>query len=232
MTAVTVVEIPADRNGPPNSGNGGYSAGVFAASVEPAPAVEVTLRKPPPLQTPLTMVAIGDGVEARTEDGTVIAQARPAALDLGVLPVPPADQVDALTTPHPAWGPDEHPFPTCYVCGPARSDGLGLAPRLLDDTSVRCATRWRPQGPAGDPVAGPETWAALDCPSYFPLMDTVATAVLGRITVEILEDPVIGEDHVLSSWRIGSEGRKAFGGSAIFRDGRLCARALAVWIKI
>ena len=45
-------------NGPDGSGNGGYSAGLFAlaASGGHGDGVEVTLRLPPPLDTPLELV--------------------------------------------------------------------------------------------------------------------------------------------------------------------------------
>jgi hypothetical protein len=48
MTAITV---PHRFRGPSDSGNGGYSCGVIAAHAgNPA---EVTLRRPPPLDTPM-----------------------------------------------------------------------------------------------------------------------------------------------------------------------------------
>src|SRR5215213_4316915 len=47
------VVIERRFNGPPDSGHGGYSAGRAAALVD-GPA-EVTLRRPPPLETPLTV---------------------------------------------------------------------------------------------------------------------------------------------------------------------------------
>ena len=53
------VVIAQRFNGPPGSGHGGYSAGRAAALVD-AQTTEVTLRRPPPLETPLT-VARRDG---------------------------------------------------------------------------------------------------------------------------------------------------------------------------
>ncbi|HSK25595.1 MAG TPA: hypothetical protein VK894_01620, partial [Jiangellales bacterium] len=50
--------------GPAESGNGGYVAGLLAARVGAVPggsAAVVTLRLPPPLETPLATVADGDG---------------------------------------------------------------------------------------------------------------------------------------------------------------------------
>jgi hypothetical protein len=44
--------FPARFNGPPGSANGGYACGVIAQHV-PSDLVEVTLRRPPPLDTTL-----------------------------------------------------------------------------------------------------------------------------------------------------------------------------------
>src|SRR5215207_7781066 len=46
------VVIARRFNGPPDSGHGGYSAGCAGVLVD-APAAEVTLRRPPPPETPL-----------------------------------------------------------------------------------------------------------------------------------------------------------------------------------
>ena len=77
--------------GPPDSGNGGYVCGLIAGYLD-GPA-EVTLRKPPPLETASDLERDGDG-SVRVRDGqTLIAEAtsspkRPSA-----------------TTPRPCLGP-------------------------------------------------------------------------------------------------------------------------------
>ena len=59
MPAMDVVIDPR-FNGPPDSGHGGYSAGRAAALVErPRRRVEVTLRRPVPLATPLAVAETG-----------------------------------------------------------------------------------------------------------------------------------------------------------------------------
>ena len=59
--------------GPPDSGNGGYVCGLIAGYLD-GPA-EVTLRLPPPLETPLAVERDGHG-SARVLDGqTLIAEA-------------------------------------------------------------------------------------------------------------------------------------------------------------
>jgi hypothetical protein len=59
MSAASVfdVVIGARFNGPARSANGGYTAGSLAERVPEAEhrAVEVTLRRPPPLEVPLTV---------------------------------------------------------------------------------------------------------------------------------------------------------------------------------
>ena len=62
--------IPAHCNGPPGSGQGGYTCGVVAALVD-GDSVRVSLRAPPPLERPLT-VERGDGLTVLDGD-TVVA---------------------------------------------------------------------------------------------------------------------------------------------------------------
>src|SRR5688500_17348818 len=80
-------------NGPPGSGHGGYSAGCAAVLVD-APAVEVTLRRPPPLGVELAVERDGDAVALADRDGTVVS-ARPA--ELAVEPPDPVGYDDAAS---------------------------------------------------------------------------------------------------------------------------------------
>ena len=66
--------IPARFNGPPGSANGGYTCGRVAQLVG-AEEVEVSLRKPPPLDQPLEVVRDGERVELRDGD-TLVAEGR------------------------------------------------------------------------------------------------------------------------------------------------------------
>jgi hypothetical protein len=74
--------IPARFNGPPDSGHGGYSAGLAASLVEGA--AEVALRAPPPLETPLTVERRGDGSAALLDGDRLVLEARPASVDVDV----------------------------------------------------------------------------------------------------------------------------------------------------
>jgi hypothetical protein len=61
--------------GPPGSGNGGYVCGIVAARLsEPA---QVTLRRPPPLDTPLTVTRDEAGTVSVSQDGALVAEAVP-----------------------------------------------------------------------------------------------------------------------------------------------------------
>ena len=67
MTASLVV---ASRFcGPPDSANGGYAGGLIAAYLDGQ--AEITLRRPPPLATPMAVERDGEG-SVRVLDGDVL----------------------------------------------------------------------------------------------------------------------------------------------------------------
>lgn len=105
--------------GPPNSGNGGYVCGRLARHI--AGAAEITLRAPPPLDTPLDAVATNDGTWELHDSDKIVATGRPASVELARLETASlekarAAELLALVQPH------EHPLPNCFVCGPARCE--------------------------------------------------------------------------------------------------------------
>jgi hypothetical protein len=218
-------------NGPPGSGHGGYSAGCAAVLVD-APAVEVTLRRPPPLGVELAVQRGDDGVALVDGDGVIVA-ARPATL---AVEPPAAVDLDAAAAASArfAWVHD-HPFPTCFGCGPERdpADALCLYTGPVGDG--RFAVPWTPARWTGEGTVDPRfVWAALDCPSSAPAHGSVtAPVVLGRLTIAI-EGPVqVGAPHVIQSWLEGEEGRKRVTGVALFTpDGERRAAGRAVWIEL
>jgi hypothetical protein len=232
------VTIPARFKGPPQSGNGGYAAGLLARHVD-APAVEVRLVSPPPLDAPLTVVEAEDGLEMRDENGRVVARARPWALDLPV-PAPVSLEDATVAARAPVFDPDLHPFPTCFGCGPLRDPGdavrhiCGRVPGRED--VVACPANTSPELPNYDGALATEVvWAGLDCPSAAACLpaNTGVPYVLGTFTVRIDRPVVVGEPHVVIAWSLGGEGRKSFGASAILdAEGRLCALGSAVWIAL
>jgi hypothetical protein len=224
----SVMRIPARFNGPPGSGNGGWSAGAFARAAGATvggPPFEVTLRLPPPLDTDVSVTpgAAGEPVQIRQPDGALVAQVA-AAQDAGagVDPVEPAVAADAARA-YPGFA--AHPFPTCYVCGPARPDGLRIFPGLLPDG--RTAAPWL----VPDDVDFPTVWAALDCPGGWSALHTGRTYLLGRITALVTALPRPGASCVVVGAATAVAGRKALVESSLYApDGACLATARATWI--
>jgi hypothetical protein len=226
------VTIEGRFNGPPDSANGGYACGTLARFVE-GPA-EVTLLSPPPLGRPLDVGAADDGLVAMRDGDVRVAEAHPIAGVDGEPPVRP-DPAAALEAQarHPFVGVD-HPFSTCYVCGTARDDGLGIHFGPLADHPHVNAGVLRPN--AGAPTErahlAPEIlWAILDCPSYAPELYG-RLALLGRFSAELVRAADPAETLVVVGWGEGSEGRKHHTASAVIdAEGETVARARALWIE-
>jgi hypothetical protein len=237
-------EIRIDRRfcGPSDSGNGGYACGLVAAHVD-GPA-EVTLRLPPPLEKPLRVERADGSVRVLDADQLVAEGVRRHDEDLGVDvpdPVGVADAERAATTSRLHEHPEEHPFPTCFVCGPQRApdDGLHILVGPVAGRGVAADT-WTPAtdlaGARG--VVRPEfVWAVLDCSGGVGswLADPIGgnPFVLGRMAVTI-DGPVrAGAPHAVVGWRAAHDGRKVTAGSAIFTgDGELAGLARATWIQL
>lgn len=220
--------------GPPDSGNGGYVCGLLAQRLDGT--AEVRLLKPPPLETRLE-IRQADGPGVRLVHGrTVIAEARPARLDLDVPEAPAFHEARAAMKRYVSE--DEHFFPTCFVCGPARraKDGLRIFPGPVASGSM-VASAWVPDETISDAkgLVKPEfVWASLDCPGAFAVLGAdIRPIVLGSLTAEILDRPSSGENCIAAGWKISSQGRKRLAGTALFSEhGRVLARAQAVWIEI
>ncbi len=225
LTSETIT-IPARFNGPPDSANGGYACGLVAALLDGE--AEVTLRSPPPLETPLVVSRDGDGgrVEVRAGEELVAEAERVGGLELDV---PAAvSMADAEAARKGYAGFRRHAYATCFVCGPDRSDGLGVFPGPVEGRDV-VATPWLPpEGAVADEVV----WAALDCPSGWAVDEFSREGVLlGRLAARIVDPVEGGETHVVVGWPTGAEGRKRFAGSAVFTsDGRICAYARSTWL--
>jgi hypothetical protein len=227
----TDVTIPSRFCGPPHSGNGGYCCGLVAAGM-PGP-VEATLRRPPPLEQRLRIERNGTCALHAGDD--VVVEARPVALALDVPPAPSLARAKAMSRRFAGFA--AHPFPTCFVCGPARmaGDGLRIFPGGAPDDGV-VAAPWMPdRSLAGaDGFVAPEfLWAALDCPGYFAIATAGERAVLGRMTAEVEPTIAAEEPCVVVGWGIGRSGRKLQAGTALFdASGRLRGRSLQTWIAI
>lgn len=222
--------IASRFNGPADSGNGGYSAGLVASAAGPGPGevVEVTLRLPPPLDTPLDARPQDGGLAVFAPDGTLVASAVPATDPLGP-PLPPVSPEVAATAAAAYQGFVDHPFPRCFVCGTDRPEGDGLRIFPGQTATGRTAAPWRVPADT-DPVT---VWAALDCPGGWAIAGPGRPYVLGRMAAVVDALPAAGSDCVLVGGVVATEGRKEFVQTALYAaDGGLLAHARATWIAI
>jgi hypothetical protein len=216
--------IAGRYNGPPGSGNGGYTCGLVAQQLD-GPA-EVTLRTPPPLETELSVVREAATIKVYA-DSTLVAEAQPAVE--APEPVSPATPAEAVAAAAAYPGFVDHPFPTCFVCGPNRpdSDGLAVYPgRLADGRTAAPFT-----APAD--VSAPIVWAALDCPGGWAVISPGRPYVLGRMAAAIRALPEPGDECVVVGVCEAAQGRKALVGTSLYGPaGRLLATARATWIEV
>ncbi len=227
--------------GPPGSANGGYACGVAAELLDPGDrAVEATLRVPPPLDRRMTGSIASDGRAEVTDGETLVAEARIVDRLQLELPDPPSlEQAEKAGRECP-WA-REHPYGTCFACGPGREypDGLHLLTGPVGEREL-IADVWTPDpidANASGQIDPLVLWAALDCPSgnaalYFQPFGE--PSMLGRLTAKLIEPVMAGVDYIVVGWPVDWEGRKHRGGSAIFRaaDGKVVGAALGVWIEL
>lgn len=241
MDAIRADEITVARrfSGPPGSGNGGYTAGLLAAAHRldhaHTNAVEVTLRRPAPLDTAMALRRSDDATGLHLDE-QLVAEAR--AGELTAEPVEAVSLADARDAETTYAGLVEHPFPTCFTCGPEREpgDGLRLCPGLIEEGRTACT--WTPDGSfaaEGEPTqVRPElVWASLDCPGGWTVDLVGRPMVLGRITANVDAPAEVGERHVVMGRLLGQDGRKTFTTTTLYdSDGRIVARAEHVWIAV
>ncbi|MHA4949206.1 hypothetical protein ACX27O_17960 [Micromonospora sp. SD19] len=213
------MRIESRYNGPAGSGNGGWSAGTFAAAAGGSGPVEVTLRRPPPLETELTLI----GGEVRDPTGELVAEVRAAGVVDAVVPPVDLETAVAAATRYP--GLVEHPFPSCYVCGPQRVDGLRIFPGRLPDG--RTAAPFR----APAKVSAATVWAALDCPGGWAVLAPGRPYLLGRIAAVVAALPRPDDECVVTGALLRVDGRKALVHTSLYGpDGALLGAARATWI--
>lgn len=232
------VVIESKYCGPPTSANGGYTAGLIAGRLAGArPTIEVSLSAPPPLDTELQIDVDADGQAARLLDhDQVVASAR-VVPELDLTPPPPIPfSAAAIEHASPVMlDPDSHPFHTCFVCGIARvaGDGLRIFPAELIGHDVMVAA-YRP----AEAYCAPEfVWAALDCPSCFPMylasQPFEGPAVLGRMTMSPTASLEADAPYVIQAWRERIDGRKLHAAAALYdQHGQVVAAARAIWIRL
>ncbi len=235
MAAAETITIPRRFNGPLESGNGGYCSGVLAGFADGP--VEVSLRRPVPLDTPLEIGRRDDGGVLAVDGGELVAEGRPVP-EL-TLAVPTAVSLaDAHAARSRYRGLASGPFSNCFVCGRARENGFGVQAGRVTGRDV-VASPWTPPGWIADEsgVVRPEiVWAVLDCPTFFAayvdVPDPLPPAVLARFAARVDVPVRAGDEHVVIGWPIEADGRKRRAGSAIMSsDGEPLAFAEALLIE-
>jgi len=215
------------------SGNGGWTSGHLAQLVDGAlegGTLTVRLRTPPPLDTEMAISRGDDGTVEVWDGQTLVAQAF-AAEPLDATEVRASVTYAEAVAAGPEYeGLRSHPFPSCFTCGTGRdpSDALCLHTGLLAGHMTLRAAAWTPRESTPELV-----WAALDCPGAWASGVAGREMVLGTMTAAVDDLPVVGEPHVVMAWPRGHEGRKYYSGTALYAaDGRLLARAAALWISV
>lgn len=228
------VTIPARYNGPPDSGNGGYSCGLLASFIDGT--ARVRLHRPPPLDTALRVARDDEGAAHMYLGDDLVGSAVPAELTLEVPQAPTLQAARAATADY--VGHRRHTFPSCYVCGPGRPahDGLALFTGPAGSWQL-LASPWRPAADTLDrrgAVRSEILWAALDCPGYFACMGAEPrAAVLGELTAQVQQAVAGDQELIVFAWPLGREGRKHWSGTAIAdADGHVLAKARATWIEL
>ena len=233
--------IPSRFCGPPGSGNGGYVCGRIAAYLDGQ--VTVTLRRPPPLTTPMAVCRDGDRSVRIHHGPTLIAEATTSSPGSPALEIPgPVSMAEACTAAGRGRYYSDPFFPACFVCGMGRQpgDGLRIFPGPVAGRSLWAAP-WTPDpsvAGAGGSVRPEVVWAALDCPSGIAAAEAADLAqdtavLLGRMSASVAALPAAGEQYRVIAWAGGRDGRKLTAGSALLGPGgHVLAAARAVWVTV
>ena len=228
------LRIPARFNGPLHSGNGGYCAGAIACLADEP--VEVSLRRPVALETPLDVAEQPSGAIHVHEGDALVALAEPS-VELPLTAPAPVDHATAATAATGYRGSPDGEFSRCFVCGLSRDDALGVFAGAVEGRDV-VASPWTPPAwAAGDSgVVAPEIVSAvLDCPTYFAAyLDTevLVPSYLVRFATRIGGAVRAGVPHVVMAWPLSTEGRKREAAAAVLSpEGEPLAVARALLVE-
>lgn len=229
--------------GPPKSANGGFTAGLLAEFANVISG-EARLSMPTPVDAEFHVTA-KPGEDAMFTDlsGNVLARivavnpSEAAKFDLPVVPTLAEAREMGLAYA----GFKQHPFPTCFVCGPERthSDGMrifvGSAPAQPGFDNLLAGV-WSPDETILDEDGKVRTaaiWGALDCPGGFAAVaDDPRLIVLVKIRGHVLMRPLAGKEYVVLTWRTSKNDRSFRVMTAIFEDrgANLVAIAEGLWL--
>ena len=231
------IDVASRFAGPPTMGHGGYVAGLLATRTKGA--VQVTLRRPTPLDVALELDDLGDGRFGIRHGDELVAESEPSTLEIDVPRPPSYDEALAAEAGSPSHYDERGVHPICFGCGKLQEPGEGLrifAGPVEIDGRPQVAGVWRP-GPqlaeADGSVDAHWVLSALDCPGAVAFIAReVGAGLLGRIVFEQYGEVRADADHVVTGWQIGGEGRKLFAGTALFdRSLNLLAAARATWFQ-
>src|SRR5262245_46645389 len=178
------IHIASRFNGPPESGNGGYSCGLIARTI--GQPVRVRLQQPVPLNQDLVIEPGAAGQWEVHAGSELIAT---AAIHEVKAEVPQAPSwVEAFGASQHYAGFAAHNFPSCFTCGPARvqGDGLRIFAGAVPGTNLLAAP-WRPDASLADADGRlpPEfVWSSLDCPGFWATC-SASVALLGELAVDV-----------------------------------------------
>ena len=241
--------IPSRFCGPADIGNGGYVCGRIAAYMD-GPAT-VTLRRPPPLDTPMA-VEKDEGSVRVFHDRTLIGEAASAPDDRALEIADTVSPAEARAAAGRARYFTDPVFPDCFVCGMNRQpgDGLRIFPGRVAGRELWSAP-WTPDPSIADAdgrVRPEVVWAALDCPSGIAAAEAAGlgaaeaaedsagwdTAILlGRMTASLVARPAVGDQCRVIAWPQTRDGRKLTAGSALLGPvGEVLAVAATLWLTV
>jgi hypothetical protein len=207
-------------SGAPGEANGGWIAGLLARELGQG-AATVRFQAGVPLDRTVDIEPAGGagGGVRLVADGVELVRAEPSGGPVvAPMPLAPGELLRA-------GGRHDHPFPTCFVCGPDRAagDGLRLAPSPV---RAGVAARWTPDE---DSVVEPFLWAVLDCPSAFAVVGPGDVVVMESITARVQREPEPGRELVVAAGELRREGRTRKAMSALYDGRALVAVAETTW---
>ena len=227
------------NNGPPNSANGGYACGLLATAAQSYldGRIAVSLHRPPPLETNLTVRPAGWRVHLWTNDGDLIGGAVSTTARIDAPPPLPAPLVRQAADRF--RGPAGHPFPTCFVCGVVRTagDGLNLRPGPVADRAGVVACDWSPDATVAGPdgiVEAAMVWAVLDCPCGWTTDPVARPRVLSWMSARIDALPALGRRYAVAAQVNEIKDRTAATAAVLFEvdTGVVLAEATSIWTTV
>ena len=233
-------ELASRYCGPPQSGNGGYFCGRIADHF--GGPVAIRLKAPPPLEVPLVIER--EDTRAKVLHGTqVIAEVS----SKGTAPAPvaylPLSEVQTISAQGLIASKINHPFPTCFVCGPDRKhqDGMRIFTGPNQEKTLYAA-HWSADlcwSTDSKHIDHRFIWAAMDCPSSGPAFATALEPqstiayVLGTLEVHIERPVPAGRDYVVTSVLDEDTGKLYRTRVSLYgEDGVHYASGRAVWVQV